>query len=348
MELILASAGSYPQSGPGAELQILQNVRAAVARGEKTAADLADAEKLMVRRAIEEQVGAGFEVVTDGLTRWLDPISHLAGKMEGVRLGAERPLPGGGTFRIPTLLKPATRRAPLVAEEYRFACNALGALGTPSGKAGKLCVKAVMTGPFTLASLSEAGHPSMATLEARSEAFAAGLAAEITALAESGAEYIQVDEYVAPGEASGWELFGKALQPLFAACEAARRKGRRAELTLALQFPGVATHFGSLVNLPADRLGLDLVSEPALYDRVASSGAPKPLHLGVVSRHNPELENTRDLARSLESVLPKLLTGRTCLGPAGGLDSLPRDRAREKLALVARVREMISGRPVPL
>jgi methionine synthase II (cobalamin-independent) len=348
MELILASAGSYPQSGPDAELRVLQDVRSAVARGEKTAADLSDAENFMVRRAIEEQVGAGCEVVTDGLTRWLDPISHLAGKLEGVRLAAERGLPGGGAFRVPVLVKRPARRAPLLADEYRFACNALGAMGTPRGKAGKLCVKAVLTGPFTLARLSEAEDAAMSSLEARADALAAAMAAEVTALAEGGAEHIQVDEFSYPEGAGGWELLGRSLQPLAAACEAARRKGRRAEMTISLQFPGVAAHFEQLANLPADVLALDLSADAALYERLAASAAPKRMHLGLISHRNPELENTRDLARKLEALLPRMPAGRTYLGPAGGLDALPRDRAREKLALAARVREIVAGRPVPL
>jgi len=348
MELILASAGSYPQSGPGAELQVLVEARRAVARGEKTAADLSDAENFMVRRAIEEQVSAGLELVTDGLTRRVDPISHLAGKLEGVRLGAERPLPGGGTFRVPVLAKRPERRAPLLADEYRFACNALGAMGTPRGKAGKLSVKAVLTGPYTLARYSEADDAAMASLESRAEAFAKALAAEVAALAEGGAEHIQVDELAAPEGTPGWELLGRSLQPLAAACEAARRKGGRVVLTVSLQFPGVAEHYDSLASLPADVLGLDLATDSALYARVTSSGSPRPLHLGIVNHRNPDMENTRDLARKLEALLPKLPGGRGYLGPAGGLDALPRERAREKLALVARVREIVADRPVPL
>lgn len=347
MELILASAGSYPRSGPGAELQVLQNARASVTRGEKTAADLSDAENYMVRRAIEEQVGAGFEIITDGLTRWLDPVSHFAGKLEGVRLAGERELPGGGTFRVAVLMKRPARRAPLLADEYRFACNALGALDTPQGKAGKLCVKAVLTGPLTLARWCEAEDPAMVSLEARVEVLAAVLAAEITSLLESGAEHIQVDEFAAPEGAAEWELLCRSLQPLAAACDAARRKGRRAEMTVSLQFSGVSAHFDRLAELPGDVLGLDLATEAALFDRLAASGAPKRLHLGMISHRNPELENTRDMAKRLEALLPRLPAGPAYLGPAGGLDALPRERAREKLALSARLRELVSGRPVP-
>ncbi|HKO04012.1 MAG TPA: hypothetical protein VJW51_04660 [Candidatus Acidoferrales bacterium] len=348
MELILASAGSYPRSGSGVGLQALVHAREAVARGEQTAADLADAENYMVRRAIEEQVTAGFEVVTDGLTRWLDPVSHLAGKLDGVELGAERALPGGGSYRVPVLTKRPARQAPLLAEEYRFACNALGTLLTPRAKAGKLAVKAVLTGPFTLAKLSESKDPAMAALEARADAFAAALAAEVLTLAEGGAQHIQVDEPAPFDSPSEWAVLRAGFSALAAARDAARKAGRRVELTLALPSRGAAAQFDSLAELPADVIAFDLTGDAKLYDRLATSGAPKPVHLGLISGRSAVLEDTRELARRLEALLPKLAAGRVFLGPADGLDALPRECARQKLELMARVREIVAGRPVPL
>ena len=349
MDLLLASAGSYPRSGPGDDLQVLVRAREAVARGEQTAADLADAESFMVRRAIEEQVAAGMEIVTDGLTRWLDPVSHLAGKLEGVTLGDERLLPAApGTYRVPQVSKRPVRRGPLLADEYRFACNALGAVGTPLGKAGKLGVKAVLTGPFTLAKFSEPKDTSVAHLDARAAAFADVLASEIGALAEGGAEHIQVDEFAPIEQPGDWTALRAGMAALAVARDAARKTGRRVELTVFLQSPGPAAQWDALFDLPADVVALDLAGDSKLAGRLAASGAPKPVHLGLVSGRSAELEDARELARKLESLLPKLSSGRSFLGPAGGLDALPRDRARAKLELLARVREIVAGRPVPL
>jgi len=347
MQLILASAGSYPHSGPSDELQVLVRARAAVARGEKTAADLSDAENFMVRHAIEEQVAAGFELITDGLTRWHDPIFYVAGKLEGVRPGMERAHPAGGTYRVPVLSKYPGRRCALIADEYRFACNALGALGTPQGKAGKLAVKAVLIGPFTLAKLSEAGSSALTSVAARAEAFSEVLAAEIVALAESGAEHVQVDE-PAPLEPAEWTILRSGIAALAAARDAARKSGRRVSLTLALASPATTAHYDSLFGLPVDVVALDLAGDARLFERVSSSGVSKTVHLGLVSGRNAELENTHELARKLEAVVAKIPGERAFLGPAGGLQVLPRDVAHAKLELLARVREIAAGRPVPL
>src|SRR5437879_11380407 len=83
MNLVPSSTGSYPRIGDSPDLQILRRTIAAVDRNERTPSDLADAEAEMIRRAIEEQVRGGLELVTDGLIKWNDPISHLAGKLAG-------------------------------------------------------------------------------------------------------------------------------------------------------------------------------------------------------------------------------------------------------------------------
>jgi len=110
MNVILASTGSYPRIGDTAELQILRRTIAAADRGEKTAADLADAQDFMTRRAIEEQAGAGLDVVTDGLIRWYDPISHLAGKLSGVKINGLLRFFGETTPLIPEAWRRPLRR----------------------------------------------------------------------------------------------------------------------------------------------------------------------------------------------------------------------------------------------
>jgi methionine synthase II (cobalamin-independent) len=343
MQLILANAGGYPHSGASEDLQVLLRARADVDRGEKTAVDLIDAENFMVRRAIDEQVAAGLELITDGLTRWRDAISHLAGKLEGVRLGAQKTFPGGiGTYRVPLLTARPVRRTSLLGEEYRFACNALGALGTPAGRAGRLAVKAVLTGPYSLAKLSEAEHPSMKALDARAEAFAEALAAEFEALCDAGAENIQVDEPAPLEQESAWLVFRRAIEALAGARDAARRKGRKTELTLCVPHSGAAPHYEQLCQLPIDVLSLDFTDDSHLLDRVAAAGAPKTLHLGLVSGRNAQVEDASALSRKIEALLPKITAGRAFIGPSWGLESVPRESARAKLELIARVRKAFS------
>jgi 5-methyltetrahydropteroyltriglutamate--homocysteine methyltransferase len=348
--LYLSSTGSYPRIGDTPELQVLRKTIAALDRGERTTADLLDAEHEMTRRAIGDQMKAGLDVVTDGLIRWYDPISHLVGKLENVKIrGLLRFFDTNCYFRQPVLTGKPLRRGPLVVNEYSFARNALGHLPTPKGKAGKLSIKPVLTGPYTLAKFSLAEHAgnggpeSFSSLETRAMAYAEALAAEIIALAEYGAELIQVDEPAAIKFPDDWTIFENSLAPLIQARDKVREGGRNVEIALFFYFHDCTPLYEKLVRLPADVIGIDCTYNPKLADMIASAGSPKPLGLGLVDARNTRLEDPDVVAWQIERMLSKIDGGRAYLGPSSGLEYLPRDRAFAKLELLGKVREALLG-----
>ncbi len=216
--LYLSSTGSYPRVGDAPELQLLQRTIAALDRGERTTADLLDAQNTVTRGAIADQVKAGLDIVTDGQIRWNDPISYLAGKLDNVVLQDSVPFFDTEKLcRQPLFTGAPLRRGNLVVAEYSFARNALGHLPTPANKAGKLAIKPVLTGPYTLAKFSLSGRSenggagTPATLEARAMAYGEILAPEIEALSQCGAEMIQIDEPAILRNPGDWSIFERAL-----------------------------------------------------------------------------------------------------------------------------------------
>ena len=146
--LYLSSTGSYPRIGDTPELQLLRRTIAALDRGDRSTADLLDVQNDVTRFVIAEQVKAGLDLVTDGLIRWYDPISHLAGKLDNIQIkGLVRFFDTNTYFRQPVFTGTPLKRGHLAAGDYSFARNALGHLPTPAGKAGKLSIKPVLTGP---------------------------------------------------------------------------------------------------------------------------------------------------------------------------------------------------------
>src|SRR5438093_2120587 len=144
MHLTLANHGSYPRIGDSAEEQLLRRTIAQREKGEKTGEDLRAAEDHMTELALREQIDAGLDVVTDGLIRWYDPVSHLAGKLAGIRIaGLLRFFDTNFYFRQPAVHSRIERKQSLVVDEFLFA----------EGKSSRP-VKAVLTGPYTLARLS--------------------------------------------------------------------------------------------------------------------------------------------------------------------------------------------------
>ena len=344
MNLILTSAGSYPRIGDSPELQLLRRTIAALDRGERTPADLASAEAEMTRRAVEEQVHAGLDLITDGQIRWYDPISHLAGKLAGVQIkGLLRFFDTNFYFRQPVLTAKPERKGPMLVDEFTFASNALGSMPAPAGKAARPALKPVLTGPYTLAKFSLAGNSSMNALEARAAAYAQALAAEVRALAEAGARLIQVDEPAIIKYPRDWSIFAEALDPLVKARRDANGSGHGVQLALHVYFHDCAPVYEKLASLPVDVLGIDFTYNPKLVDVVAAAGSPIPLALGFVDGRNTKLEEPGGVARQVEKLMPKIAGGRAYLGTSCGLEYLPRDRAYAKLELLGRIRAAVQG-----
>lgn len=352
--LYLASSGSYPRTGDGTEFETLSRTMEAFERGQRSAADVLDAENDVIRRVIADQVKAGIEILTDGQIRWRDPLSHLASKLANVKIEGSAELPGTNLrFRRPVLTGAPSRHASLVLNDYYFARNALGRLPTPRKLAGKLKVKPVLTGPYTLAKISlfdgsadGAGRgPHAAPLsshEARAEAYAEALAAEIEELAKASAELIQIDEPLAIEE-QDWPVFEKSLGRLVEARNTAVKAGHGTDLLLHVFFQDCAPLYEKLVALPVDILGLDFTCSPALVSRIACLGSPKPLALGLVDGRSAELEDPASIARQIERILPKIEGGCAYFTPSCGLEHLPQESAYAKLELLGKIRAAVNG-----
>jgi len=348
--LYLSSTGSYPRVGDAPELQLLQRTIAALERGERTSADLLDAQNNVTRGAIADQVKAGLDIVTDGQIRWHDPISYLPAKLDNIELQGSVPFFDTETLcRQPLFTGAPLRRGNLVVAEYSFARNALGHLPTPANKAGKLAIKPVLTGPYTLAKFSLSGRTenggagTPATLEARAIAYGEILAPEIEALSLCGAEMIQIDEPAILRNPGEWAIFERALQPLLQARDKAKKTNRKLELALYVYFDDCAPLYEKLLALPVDIIGVDLVSSPKLGEMIFSIGSPKPLALGMVDGRNKELEQTADIARQLQRLFPRIQGGRAYLGPSCGLEYLTTETALAKFALLPKILSELNG-----
>jgi len=336
MELILGNHGSYPRIGDNAEGQTLRRTIAQREKSEKTEADVRAAEDRMTELALGDQLEAGLNVVTDGLIRWYDPVSHLAGKLDGVTItGLLRFFDTNTYFRQPAVHSAIRRTKPLVVDEYRFARQ----------KTSRP-VKAVLTGPYTLArhSIEAAGRTNGGSRDSSGDAFTrrlegytTALAEEVAALAEAGATMIQVDEPSILKHADDFARFEQAIAAL------AARKGS-AEFALAVYFGDAAPLYEKLGRLPVDVLSLDFTYSPTLVDRVAQ-GSAKKLALGLVDGRNTKLEDAGAVAKQLERIARAKGLRQAYLTPSCGLEYLPRDRAQAKLRHLATIQRTFSGSP---
>jgi 5-methyltetrahydropteroyltriglutamate--homocysteine methyltransferase len=325
MELLAFNHSGYPRIGDTQSEQTLRHAIAQRDRGETTDSEVRAAEDHLTLMALNDQHTAGIDIFTDGLIRWNDPVSHLAGKLEGTRInGLLRFFDTNFYFRQPVVHAKVERSRPLIVEDFWWAA-----------RRSRQPVKAVLTGPYTLARLSIRENGS-ASKDDITMAYAEALAAEVADLASAGAKLIQVDEPALLRHPGDIALAREALGLI------ASRKGE-AELALATYFGDAAPVYGFLQTLPVDVLVFDFMYSPRLPQVIESEGSPKPIGFGVLDGRNTRLENPAAVAHSVERMLARVKSERNYLTTSCSLEYLPRDRARLKLRHLTLVKKSLLG-----
>ncbi len=278
----------------------------------------------VTREAIDAQIRAGLDLVTDGLVRRRDPVTHVAGSLEGVAPGEQRQgLPGsGGSYRVPVVHSEVAWKKPILTEDFLFA---KGGSSRP--------VKPVLLGPYTLSRLAEdrAYNDPMAL----AVGFAIALNLELKALQAAGATWIQVDEPAILLEKEDFPTFTRLWEVL----------GRGVTLRLCLHleggdiqgiYPGIAR----LKRLAC--LSLDCVRGRASLDLLRDTPFPETLMLGLglVDGGTEPAESAEGIASLLRSVPGLPPADRLVLGTASDLGRLPPEAAFAKLRALARARDL--------
>lgn len=314
MKLVLTNAGSYPRIGDTAEKQILRKTISQWEKGEKTAQELSEAENALAKAAIDEQIDSGLQLVTDGQVRWYDQISHIAGKLHGVKInGLLRFFDTNCYFRQPVVTNALRRTQPIIVEEFRFARS----VSTKS-------VKPVITGPYTLAKFSIVENGQYKNFDRLVEDYTAAVAEEVKELIGAGAEIIQIDEPAILKHKKDFTIFSAAVRGL------ADVKGS-SKLALYTYFGDATPFYGQFQELPVDILGLDFTYSDKLVEMIMNEGSKKPLGLGIIDGRNTKIENEKAACEVLEKLLPAIKADFSYLNPSCGLEYLPRDRAFLKL-----------------
>jgi 5-methyltetrahydropteroyltriglutamate--homocysteine methyltransferase len=324
--MITTNNGGFPWHGlPGAE-----ELEQALAGGARDAAAGGGARELqdrVSRVAIEAQVAAGCDLVTDGLARRSDPMSDLVAGIGGLEAGPVRDgFPGGGRYQVPVVRQELTWTAPIFGENYLFGAR---------GLEGRL--KVVLTGPYTVAVLAEDrayGDPMSLAM-----ALATTLNLELRSLQGAGVPWVQIDEpaLVArpedfPTFTRIWEVLGRGVQ----------------QTRLALHLEGgpiapLTAGTGRLKRLGC--LSVDCVTVPENLAALAGVALPESvtLGLGLVSGCAPDIEEPAAIAARVRSVTGLPATDRLQIGTGTSLSGLPLATAVAKLKALDAARRLLSA-----
>lgn len=254
---------------------------------------------------------------------WYDGQSHFARRLDGFDVnGLVRYFDTNTYYRQPVAKGPIRWREPIAVEEWRHAAS------VASGP-----VKAVLTGPYTLASLAKSDGFDLRRL---TQDIADALANEVRSLRAAGATHVQIDEPALTRSPSDVRLVADAVEIL------AAEKGTL-WLCLFPYFGPVAGILDDLASLPIDNLGLDLVDGARTWDALRETGPAIPLTFGVIDARNTKRDDPRRLAESILALKGRVPLQESYVSPSNGLEFLPRGRAREKLALVAETAKIVEA-----
>ena len=286
-------------------------------RGEITGEQLARIEDEVTMEVIAEQIDAGLDIITDGQLRWDDDQTYIMRALAGVEIGGlQRYLDTNTYYREPEITGAVSWREPILVRDYRFAAEN-----------SSRPVKAIITGPYTLAALSLDKH--YGNREKLAMALAEELRNEVEALAVAGTPIIQVNDPVIVFHKDDIDLFCKALLRMV--------EGIQAETALYTWFGSVDGILPRLLDLPIDTLGLDFVSGRDNWEALKSVQFDKRLGVGVVDGRNTRIESLEQIEESIRRITKFVPPDRLYVNPSCGLEYLPRETAFEKL------KQMVEG-----
>ena len=294
-------------------------------RGEITNEELARIEDEVTIEVIEEQAEAGVDIISDGQVRWDDDQTHIMRGLGNVEIGAlQRYLDTNTYYREAEIAGAVSWREPILVRDYRFAAE-----NSPKP------VKAIITGPYTLATLAVDKH--YGSREKLAMALAEELRNEVQALAQAGASMIQVNDPVIVFNKGDIDLFCRALTRML--------DGVQAETALYTWFGSADGILPALLDLPVDTIGLDFVSGRDNWAALKKVRFDKKLGAGIVNGRNTRIESLEQIEESTRRLSESVPPEKIYVNPSCGLEYLPRETAFEKL------KRMVEGarrsEPVP-
>ena len=310
--MITTANGSYPKVPNRPRPARLRNALNKLDRGQVSEAEVETLKNEVTREAIDEQIEAGLDVITDGQIRWDDEVTYFARRLNGVTLnGLFRYFDTNTYYRQPVIKGAITWDGPLTVADYQFAAS-------HSTKP----VKAVLPAPYSLARLSIDEHYGE-RLESLVMDLAAAVNAEARALAEAGAPLIQLNDPMLTKRKDDVGLAARATAAAFEGVSCGKQ--------INYYYGDVDGILGALGELPVDTLGLDFVMGPANFEALKSVNVGQKICAGVVDARNTRMESERELSERIARLAAVLSSDRLEISPNMGLEFLPRERAFEKL-----------------
>lgn len=260
---------------------------------------------------IQELNDSGVDLISDGMIRWEDGQTYLARGIEGFSInGLIRYFDTNTYYRQPVVVGKVAWRGPITVRDYVFA-----------REKSKVPVKAVLTGPYTLALLSKDEYYKDKKKLVMDLAVA--IAKEAKALEEKGAPWIQFDEPALLKHKKDFPLFLEAMGEVTGKL--------RAKTSVVFYFGDTEGIYPQILDLPFDCIGLDFVMGEKNFEILERKSFTKELGFGIIDARNTRRESEEEILGKIGRIrkivpLQKVQVSTNC-----GLEFLPREVAYQKL-----------------
>ncbi|MFO7619298.1 MAG: methionine synthase [Thermoplasmata archaeon] len=259
-----------------------------------------------LEEAVEAQISAGIDIVSDGQTR-NDMVRLFVSKLSGIRMRNK-----------PVVIGDIGYKGPITVDDQKLAGKIIGK---------RVRLKGIITGPFTLAMSCQDEH--YGSMEKAAMAFAEALNGEARLLSEA-VDILQVDE---PFFSVEFPEYADALvSTMFSGVNVPR----------ALHVCGdVAGIFEGLAELPVDILDHEFAAHPELVNVISDVDFKQKLGYGCVRSDLEAVESPKEISERIKKGIDCVGHKRLMLDPDCGLRHLSPGAAMAKLENMVKARKMV-------
>jgi len=289
-------------------------------------AALAEAYDDAARLITEEHAQCGLDTVVDGEMRREEMVEYFAERIGGYEFNGPVKVWGHNYFDKPSVTETVRYEEPWLVDEFRF-----------TAEVADRPVKVPITGPYTLASWSF--NEAYEDIVSLTYDLADLVNAEVTALVDAGARYVQIDEPALATTPDDHAVVGGALERIVDGIPADVRVG------LHVCYGDYSRIYPEINEYPIDEFDIELCNDGYTQLEVFDDGAFAPdLALGVVDVHDTTVESVDQIVENITHGLQIVDPDRLTVSPDCGLKLLPRPVAREKMQNMVTAARIVEAR----
>jgi 5-methyltetrahydropteroyltriglutamate--homocysteine methyltransferase len=303
------SVGSFPKTPE------LIRARADHEAGRLTDLELRELERQATEDWINFQEEIGIDLLVDGEMNRGDMVTYFARELSGFELGGLVRTYGNRYYRKPIAVGEVARPHPITVEQWKFAQSLT-----------KRPIKAVLTGPYTLAEWSFNEHyPSRREFVLH---LARLIHDEAVDLVAAGARFVQIDEPAASTRADELPLVHEALDIV--------TRGLGAHTITHVCYGDIRPSYRAILNLPVDQVDFEMANSGfELLERLRGVTSSKAIGIGVIDSHNHRVESVDQVMRAVSVALEVVPAERLFIDPDCGLRTRTVEEARAKMRVIA-------------